>query len=78
MVWVGTLVLAYGVGYSDGRQIGRTAALIGTFAVVGLLIGGAVLMTQNSSYGAAVWIEDPEAADRWRQDLERERLKRFR
>jgi multisubunit Na+/H+ antiporter MnhB subunit len=74
MLWILTVVLAFGLGYSQDHTITQSAGLAGG-TIICLLIGGAILMGSNEE-GEKVWIEDPEAADRWRKDLDREKSRR--
>jgi hypothetical protein len=74
LVWASTIVLAFGVGYSLGRILHRASALIGVWAVMGLLLGGLILMAVNGHGGEGLWIEDPDAGERWHEDLRRDRL----
>ena len=73
-VWAASVIFAFGVGYSQARPVTGAAALLGGWIVIGLLVGSVALMSANGR-GQKVWIEDPGAADRWREDLEQEKLK---
>lgn len=75
LLWAASIVFAFEVGYSQDHRLTRAAALTSVWIVIGLLVGGAVLMSSNGE-GAQMWTEDPEAAKRWRDDLESERLTR--
>jgi hypothetical protein len=71
-VWAATILFAYWVGRSANRISSQTGAALWVSIILALLIGGASLWASTSSDGEAMWIEDPEAADRWQDDLRQE------
>jgi hypothetical protein len=47
LMWVASVAFAFGVGYSVGRTLSRTFALIWVWCVLGGLLGGLALMSVN-------------------------------
>lgn len=74
-MWAASAVFAFGLGYGKDHHVTSTTTLWAEGVVIGLLVVGLGLMSTNGR-GRKLWIEDPEAADRWRADIEREGLMR--
>jgi hypothetical protein len=75
MLWIATIGFAFEAGYSQAHQINGPGVLLTVGGEMAFLFGGLLLMAANAAGGEKLWIEDPEAADRWREDLRRERLR---
>ncbi len=47
MIWTSTLLIAFGIGYTQGHRLGQAAVLILVGIEIGLLVGGAMLMSNR-------------------------------